>query len=610
VLLCAGGATCATRPVSFVTSLITLGVLTGAISCFIGGWLAPELVALLAARVLIAARVLSPAEALAGFGSPALLTLMGLFVIAHGLLRSGALDRLRELLASPRIRNPRQLVALLTLVVAPLSGVIPNTPIVAILLPVIQGWCQRRGISPSRVLLPLSFATIIGGTLTLIGTSTNLLASDLAAGLGYGSFQLFSFTAIGIPVWLLGSAYLLLSSPWLPDRGNGDHSSLRDLSREGYLTEVVLPPESPLVGLNLHDSRLQRRFDLDVLEVHRGSQKLQPPLAQLRLAAADRLLLRCNRSERLRLQQDRMVALAGTLLAPEPPHIRHAEVLVPAGSLLASTSLRELRFRQRFNATVLAAKRTGITLRDRLGRLVLREGDLLLIQAPLDALRGLQQSRDLVVLDQLDDDLPTTHRKHLAVAVMAAVLLLSGLGVMPLVAAVLLGVGVLVIGGCLDAGSALRAIRWDIYLLLGGLHSLSVALQQTGLAALAANRLLAAIHTWPAYAALVAVYGLTLITTELLAQQRRRRGPGAADRRQSRPRPAAAADAADHHRGVRRQPELHLPDRLPNQPDGVRARPLPLPRCAALRLAAVTAVRRHRAGAGVEVGVRLRSGQS
>ena len=365
--------------------------------------------------------------------------------------------------------------------------------------------------------LPLSFATIIGGTLTLIGTSTNLLASDLAAGLGYGSFQLFSFTAIGIPLWLLGSAYLLLSSLWLPDRGDGDHTSLRDLSREGYLTEVVLPPESPLVGLTLHDSRLQRRFDLDVLEVHRGSQKLQPPLAQLRLAAADRLLLRCNRSELLRLQQDRMVALAGTLLAPEPPHIRDAEVLVPSGSLLAGTSLRELRFRQRFNATVLAAKRTGTILRDRLGRLVLREGDLLLIQAPLDALCGLHQSRDLVVLDQLDDDLPTTHRKHLAVAVMAAVLLLSGLGVMPLVAAVLLGVGVLVIGGCLDAGSTLRAIRWDIYLLLGGLYSLSAALQQSGLAALVANRLLAKIHTWPAYAALLAVYGLTLITTVVFA---------------------------------------------------------------------------------------------
>jgi di/tricarboxylate transporter len=131
-------------------------------------------------------------------------------VLSNGLLHSGALDRLRELLASPRIRNPSQLMLVFGFVVAPISGFIPNTPIVAILLPVVHGWCQRRGISPSRVLMPLSFATLIGGTITLIGTSTSLLASDLFSRLGYGSFELFSFTAIGIPVWLIGACYLVI----------------------------------------------------------------------------------------------------------------------------------------------------------------------------------------------------------------------------------------------------------------------------------------------------------------------------------------------------------------------------------------------------------------
>ena len=195
---------------------------------------------------------------------------------------------------------------------------------------------------------------------------------------------------------------------------------------------------------------------MDVLDVHRQGQRLQPPLAQLRLQAGDRLLLRCNSQELLRLQQDRMVDLAGTLLADGLDQLRHAEVLVPSGSLLAGATLRELRFRQRFNATVLAVNRASSTLRDRLGRLVLREGDMLLLQAPLDALRGLQQTSDLVVLDQLDDDLPSTHRKGLAVTVMVLVLLLAGFQLIPLVAAVLLGVGVLVIGNCLDAGTALR----------------------------------------------------------------------------------------------------------------------------------------------------------
>jgi di/tricarboxylate transporter len=508
---------------------ITLIVLAAAIALFIGGWLAPEIVAVTAAGLLIATGVLEPGQALAGFGSPALITLLGMFVLSQGLLHSGALDRLRELLSSPRIRSQRQLVALLGGVVAPLSAVIPNTPIVAILLPVIEGWCRRRGISPSRVLIPLSVATITGGTLTLIGTSTNLLASDVSASLGYGGFQLFSFTAIGIPVWLIGSLYLLLASRWLPDHGLNASGTLTELTRQGYLTEVVLPRRSPLTGSTLHASRLQRRFDVDVLSVHRGGQRLQPPLAELRLKAGDRLLLRCTRGELLRLQQDQMVALAGTLLEADeeptangeasapPTPIRLTEVLLPTGSLLAGSSLRDLRFRQRFNATVLAVKRANTTLHDRLGRLPLKAGDLLLLQAPLDAIRGLQENSELVVLDDLESDLPTTDRKWLAVLTMALVLLLSGLNVMPLVAAVLLGVGVLVIGGCLDASAALRSIRWDVYLMLGGLFSFSAALRQSGLAQLAAEGLLGQLQGWPVYAALVAVYALTLVSTELLS---------------------------------------------------------------------------------------------
>jgi len=500
-----------------LSAAITAVLLVLAIITFIGGWLAPELVALTAAALLIATGVLTPSEALAGFGSPALITLLGLFVLANGLLHSGALDRLRELLASPRIRTPTQLMAVLGFVVAPISGLIPNTPIVAILMPVLQGWCQRRGVSPSRILMPLSFATLIGGTLTLIGTSTSLLASDLVTSLGYGRLELLSFTAIGIPVWLLGAVYLVLGSHWLPDHGQPEAENLRSLSQDGYLTEVVLPVVSPLCGVSLSGSRLQRRFDVDVLDVHRQGQRLQPPLAQLRLQAGDRLLLRCNRQELLRLQQDRMVDLAGTLLAHGLDQLRHAEVLVPSGSLLAGATLRELRFRQRFNATVLAVNRASSTLRDRLGRLVLREGDLLLLQAPLDALRGLQQTSDLVVLDQLDNDLPSTHRKGLAVTVMVLVLLLAGFQLIPLVAAVLLGVGVLVIGNCLDAGTALRSIRWDLYLLLGGIYSFSVALQKTGLASQVADALLQALQGRSAYVGLVVIYVVTLVATELLS---------------------------------------------------------------------------------------------
>ena len=229
--------------------LITLAVFVGAMVLFVTGWLAPEVTGLLAAALLVSFQVLKPDEAVQGFGSPALITLMGLFAVSSGLLRSGGLDRLRALIGSDAVRSPKRMIALLVGVVAPISGFIPNTPIVATLLPVIEGWCHRRGVSPSKVLLPLSFATVLGGTISLLGTSTNLLASDVSRQLGYGSLELFSFTAIGIPVWLLGGLYMLaVSDRFLPDRGHGDGDLLGGLARDGYLTDVLIPEQSELIG--------------------------------------------------------------------------------------------------------------------------------------------------------------------------------------------------------------------------------------------------------------------------------------------------------------------------------------------------------------------------
>lgn len=282
--------------------LLTLLVFAGSIVLFITGWLAPEVTGLLAVALLVAFGVLKPDEAVQGFGSPALITLMGLFALAAGLFRTGGVDRLRAMIASDAIRSPRRMIALLLGVVSPISGFIPNTPIVATLLPVLEGWCHRRRIAPSRVLLPMSFAVVLGGTITLLGTSTNLLASDVSRQLGFGSIELFEFTAIGIPVWLLGGLYMLWASDrLLPDRGLGNDDLLGSLALEGYLTDVLIPEKSELIGQSLHKSRLQRRFDVDVLELHREGESYSAPLADLPLNAGDRLLLRCNRENLLRL---------------------------------------------------------------------------------------------------------------------------------------------------------------------------------------------------------------------------------------------------------------------------------------------------------------------
>jgi di/tricarboxylate transporter len=507
--------------------LITLAVFVGAMVLFVTGWLAPEVTGLLAAALLVTFKVLKPDEAVQGFGSPALITLMGLFAVSAGLFRSGGLDRLRALIGSDAVRSPKRMIALLVGVVAPISGFIPNTPIVATLLPVIEGWCHRRGVSPSKVLLPLSFATVLGGTISLLGTSTNLLASDVSRQLGFGSLELFSFTAIGIPVWLLGGLYMVLvSDRLLPDRGQGDEDLLGGLARDGYLTDVLIPEQSGLIGQSLHNSRLQRRFDVDVLELHRGQDSFTAPLADLPLQAGDRLLLRCNRDNLLRLQQEHTVTLApigeqeedlrelsGETSSPQ----RVVEVLLPNGSALAGASVRDMRFRQRYNATLLAVRRGSQVLRELLGRVVLQAGDVLLLQAPVDAIRGLQANNDLVVLDELEKDLPTTDRKLVAMAITALMILLPMLKILPLMAAVLLAMVAMVATGCLRSGELLRSIRWDVILLLGSLSCFSVAMQKTGLAEAMATDLLQSLQGWPAYGVLLVVFVLGQLFTEALS---------------------------------------------------------------------------------------------
>jgi di/tricarboxylate transporter len=506
-------------------ALITLAVLVGAIALFIGGWLAPEVTGLLAAGVLIASGVLTPGEALSGFGSPAVITLIGLFALSAGLFRAGGLDRLRALVGSDAIRSPRRMITLVTAVVAPVSAFVPNTPIVAALLPVLESWCQRRGISPSRVLLPLSFATVLGGTITLLGSSVNLLASEVSERSGYGALGLFSFTDIGLGVWLSGSLVMvLLADRFLPDRGLNDDDLVADLASSGYLTEVEIPARSELIGQSLHATRLQRRYDVDVLELHRGSERFLPPLADRTLALGDRLLLRCSRNDLLRLQQEHTVVLAPTpeqgeegLGDDRQNKQRMVEVLLPSGSALAGDCLRDLRFRQRYNATVLALRRGNQVVRERLGQVVLREGDVLLLQGPKDAIRGLQANNELVVLEQLEKDLPTVSRKYLAIGISLLVVVLAGLNWIPLVGAVLLGTVAMVATGCLRPGELQRAIRLDVILLLGSLASFSVALEKTGLAAVLAQSLIRSLNGWSAYAALLVVFLFTTLLTEVMS---------------------------------------------------------------------------------------------
>ncbi len=505
-------------------ALITVLVLFLSVILFIKNTIAPELTGLLCVGIFIVTGVLTPEKALAGFGSPALITLMGLFAVSSALFKSGALDRVRELISSENIKTPRKLISLITFLIAPISGIVPNTPVVASLLPLIEGWCERRKISPSKVLLPLSFATLLGGTLTLLGSSVNLLVSDISQQLGYGSLELFSLTSIGIPVWLIGATYMILVSDLLlPDRGR-NKDFIKNDNMNIYFTEVTIPFSSELVGQSVRNSRLQRRFDVDILELQRNGKVILPPLADRKFEPEDRLIIRVTRADLLRLQQEHTILLAenkkssgGTNLLSNEEGTKTFEALLPSGSTLAGASLRELRFRQRHNATVLALRRGQQTVQERLGQAVLRAGDVLLLQAPLDSIRGLQASNDLLILDQFEDDLPVLIRKPIAIAIAIGMVILPSVSNIPLVGSVLLAVIAMVACGCLRPAEIQRSIRLDIILLLGSLSSFSVAMQVTGLADLIAINLDFVLNGMPLYFALMVIFVATVLLTQFIS---------------------------------------------------------------------------------------------
>ena len=505
-------------------ALITVLVLLLSIILFIRNTIAPELTGLLCVGIFIVTGVLTPEKALSGFGSPSLITLMGLFAVSSALFASGALDRLREIISSENIKTPRRLILLITFLIAPISGIVPNTPVVASLLPLIEGWCERRNISPSKVLLPLSFATLLGGTLTLLGSSVNLLVSDISQQLGYGALELFSLTSIGIPVWLIGTTYIIfVSDVLLPDRGR-NKDFIKNGSMNIYFTEVTIPSSSELVGQSVRNSRLQRRFDVDVLELQRNGKVILPPLADRKFEPEDRLIVRVTRADLLRLQQEHTILLAenkrsigGTNLLSTEEGTKTFEALLPSGSTLAGASLRELRFRQRHNATVLALRRGQQTVQERLGQAVLRAGDVLLLQAPLDSIRGLQASNDLLILDQFEDDLPFIIRKPIAIAIAIGMVFLPSLTNIPVVGAVLLAVIAMVACGCLRPAEIQRSIRLDIILLLGSLSSFSIAMQVTGLADLIAINLDFVLSGMPLYFALIVIFVATVILTQFIS---------------------------------------------------------------------------------------------
>ncbi|MFV1958582.1 MAG: SLC13 family permease, partial [Planctomycetota bacterium] len=477
-----------------------------------------DLVAILSLVVLVVGGVINPAEAASGFGNTTLLTVACMFILAEALQRTGAVERVGRMARHLGRKGPRRLLLGLLPVVVVLSALMNNTSVVVLLLPVLLAVSQELDIPPSRLLIPLSYAAILGGTLTLVGTTTNLLVDGLVRENGEAGFALLDFFPMGVAFTLIGLTYMVIFGPrLLPDRVGLTTIVARNL-RSDYLTEVVLGPRAPLVGRTL-DGFPHLTERIRFLQIVRGEETLWPPFHDIVLQESDLLMVKGPPDDIVRLLQQR--GLSGP---PEPEGggrvagvtLDLAEVVVAPGSRLDGATVRAAGLRQRFGVTVLAVLRRGAHLREHLGSLALRMGDTLLVQGEERDLARLARSDDLILVGGPPPRALRTTKAALAIGVSLGALFLAAAGVLALPIAALLACVALVGGGCLSSGEAYRAINLRIIVILGCMLAVGLAVSRTGIAADVATTLVHVGGQWGARGVLAAVYLATLLLTEVV----------------------------------------------------------------------------------------------
>jgi len=506
---------------------LTLTVLIVALIAFIAEWLPVDLTSLSITVVLMILGLVSPNEGISGFGNSATITVMAMFILSAGITKTGILNIIRDWLIQWGGKNPTQQIFTLGIIVGPISAFINNTAVVAIFLPIVEQWSKQAKVSISKLLIPMSFLTILGGLITLLGTSTNILASGIAVQLGYPEFGIFQFTKLGLPVFFIGLIYLSIASPkLLPARKPpGGESLAEDYELKEYVSEMIIPPKSSLIGQTLRSSEIQRKFDLDVLEIIRNDTHFPPPLADKVLAVGDILLVRGSRSNLLNIKDERGVEILADFKfnsqeleeKNNSQEEKIAEVLILSNSRLIGSSLKDLRFRQRYNATVLAIRRGQELIRERFGKIPLKFGDLLLVQAPKDSFIGLQTTRELLVLEEKNRESLRQNKAVIALVIILTVILTSAFNLVPILVSSLAGVIAMVITGCLKPGEVYGSVRWDIIFLLAGLIPLGIAMDNSGANQWLADNLLKVAGNLSGYWILVLFYFATSMLTEVLS---------------------------------------------------------------------------------------------
>ena len=482
-------------------------------------WMPVEVVALVILVVLYASGQLSLQEATAGFADSAVLTVLFMMVLSEAVAESGIVSRIGHRISGVSRGSRPVAIGLLLVAVGGLSMFINNTAAVAIFIPVAIQIAKQQRQSPSRLLLPLNYAAIFGGTCTLIGTSTNILVSSLAVHRGLEPFRMFEFLPVGIVYFTVGMAYNALLVRWLPDRGDSSNlTSKYELSP--YLTEVRVPASSRLVGRTVVDERISDRYHLNVLEIVRGDERISYQIRATPIRADDILIVRGTMGDILSFKEQLgLLLLSDTKLTDSELSDRDnvlVEVQLSPMSTLEGQSLKEVDFRRRFGAFVLALSRAGEVIREKLALIPLKAWDTLLVFGPRRTVDQLQRSDDFLPLQEMDLRLRLHRRWWLHVGTLAGVVIAATLFEVPILAAALAGVVLLLASRTVRVQRVYRSVHWSVFFLLAATIPLGLAVERAGIAEAVGRWIGDRGELGGPWVALALLYLATMILTEVL----------------------------------------------------------------------------------------------